>query len=366
MIETILKRLERSTWDSRVMPTKADVRIMLAELDVVRAANEAHRGKRQRLESTIAAYAKATGFDDTGPCPICDGIEGCSHSFAERLRAKWYARQIAVNSASGIDECMDENPALRIALAALEAVNMSAVSLHPDTFEYGFRVDWAAIQKVMAALGNAMQANQSEQRSAVEDDWLSGPGHTMLAQHLGDDVMESAAYHWRNGIYFRRCLEEGVEILGHGDPVFIPTAEWISIIAAVSTNPHQYRQAVQFHTAPRQPPRADDALRDARAVDDWNPDPDDPFWMLEVRQGRDNAGAWLKNERTHLTTRAASKAKRYPSQWEAECARKRCYPDDFQFIPTQHLWADLRAALASEEPTGPVCTLCELRLAKGD
>ena len=25
-----------------------------------------------------------------------------------------------------------------------------------------------------------------------------------------------------------------------------------------------------------------------------------------------------------------------------------------------------RAALASEEPTGPVCTLCELRLAKGD
>ena len=36
--------------------------------------------------------------------------------------------------------------------AALEAVNLAAVSLDPETFEYGFCVQWNSIQKVMTAL----------------------------------------------------------------------------------------------------------------------------------------------------------------------------------------------------------------------
>lgn len=73
-------------------------------------------------------------------------------------------------------------------------------------------------------------------------------------------------------------------------------------------------------------------------ADWWKPDPEDPYWMLEIRQGFDHAGAWLKNEHTHLTTRDAVKAIRYPNRFDAECARKRLYPDDGMFEPTEHLW----------------------------
>lgn len=43
-------------------------------------------------------------------------------------------------------------------LEALLAVNNSAVSLDPETFEYGFRVEWSAIQKVMDALAQSDNA----------------------------------------------------------------------------------------------------------------------------------------------------------------------------------------------------------------
>lgn len=45
------------------------------------------RSRAQSLESTIRAYEKVTGFSDKAACPICNGIEGCSHTFSERYRA---------------------------------------------------------------------------------------------------------------------------------------------------------------------------------------------------------------------------------------------------------------------------------------
>ena len=79
----------------------------------------------------------------------------------------------------------------------------------------------------------------------------------------------------------------------------------------------------------------------AHIVDPWNPDPEDPFWMLEIRQGFEEAGSWLKNEETYLTTRDPIKALRYPSFFAADCARRRlplCQSGRFE--PTEHTWMD--------------------------
>ncbi len=43
------------------------------------------RGQLAYSESIVRAYANATGFDHAAACPICNGIEGCSHSFIERF-----------------------------------------------------------------------------------------------------------------------------------------------------------------------------------------------------------------------------------------------------------------------------------------
>ena len=83
-----------------------------------------------------------------------------------------------------------------------------------------------------------------------------------------------------------------------------------------------------------------DKFRAAGGVSDpWNPDPEDPFWMLEVRQGFDGSGSWLKNERTFLTTGDPVKALRFPSRFEAECARRRLpLEHSGHFEPTEHSW----------------------------
>ncbi|ALJ12589.1 hypothetical protein [Sphingopyxis macrogoltabida] len=37
-------------------------------------------------QDDVAGYESALGFSLSGPCPICGGIEGCSHSRSERIR----------------------------------------------------------------------------------------------------------------------------------------------------------------------------------------------------------------------------------------------------------------------------------------
>jgi hypothetical protein len=84
----------------------------------------------------------------------------------------------------------------------------------------------------------------------------------------------------------------------------------------------------------------------------WKPDPEDPFWMIEARQGCENAGAWVKNEHSGLTTRDPAKALRFPSQWAADCARKRLYPLDGLFQPTEHLWCNFATATTANTQEG--------------
>lgn len=85
----------------------------------------------------------------------------------------------------------------------------------------------------------------------------------------------------------------------------------------------------------------------ARARDPWGPDPEDPFWMLEVRQGFDGAGSWLKNDQTYLTTREPIKALRYPSRWAADCARSRLpLCETGRFEPTEHSWISAESVAA--------------------
>lgn len=45
------------------------------------------RGKMERLKTDLAWYKRATGFDLDGPCPICNGTNGCSHTISERFKA---------------------------------------------------------------------------------------------------------------------------------------------------------------------------------------------------------------------------------------------------------------------------------------
>lgn len=71
------------------------------------------------------------------------------------------------------------------------------------------------------------------------------------------------------------------------------------------------------------------------AVQDWwNPDPEDPYWMLEDEQGQ-----WLKNEHSQLTTSDSSKALRFPSEWHADAKRNSLTGMGWaKFRPTEHKW----------------------------
>ncbi len=88
----------------------------------------------------------------------------------------------------------------------------------------------------------------------------------------------------------------------------------------------------------------------APAEDWWKPDPEDPYWMLEIRQGFEGAGSWCKNLETCLTTRDPAKALRFPSRWSASVAQKRLYPLDGRFEPTEHLW--IKPAIVDGSPQG--------------
>lgn len=43
--------------------------------------------RAEKAEALLATYKEVTGFDCDAACPICDGIEGCDHSWPERFRA---------------------------------------------------------------------------------------------------------------------------------------------------------------------------------------------------------------------------------------------------------------------------------------
>ena len=88
------------------------------------------------------------------------------------------------------------------------------------------------------------------------------------------------------------------------------------------------------------------------AQDYWNPDPEDPFWMLEATFG-ESQGAWLKNRDSCLTTRDPLKALRYPSKWHADLIRGQLHnPACYQFTPTEHLWCALAGTKAGRELGG--------------
>ena len=68
----------------------------------------------------------------------------------------------------------------------------------------------------------------------------------------------------------------------------------------------------------------------------WNPDPEDPFWVLE-----DSEGSWLKNKHSAHTTTDIFKAIRYPSESHADAERK-CLRGSawIAFKPVQKLWSE--------------------------
>lgn len=69
--------------------------------------------------------------------------------------------------------------------------------------------------------------------------------------------------------------------------------------------------------------------------DYWNPDPEDPFWMLTAPDG-----SWLKNVHSCLTTRNAVKAVRYPSEWHADVAARGLHGTNWmKFKATEHTWS---------------------------
>lgn len=100
---------------------------------------------------------------------------------------------------------------------------------------------------------------------------------------------------------------------------------------------------------------ADSPVRDGLDVveDWWKPEPGDPFWMLEVTFG-DEKGAWLRNSHSYMTTRDATKALRYPSEWQADIARRNLGANqDGRFKPTEHTWLARRSP-ANEVAPSPV------------
>ena len=78
---------------------------------------------------------------------------------------------------------------------------------------------------------------------------------------------------------------------------------------------------------------------DPHVKDSWDPEPEDPFWMLEAEDGE-----WLKNARSMLGTRDASKAIRFPTQQDAYDHPARMTPGYkwWAAIPTEHTWIDTR------------------------
>jgi hypothetical protein len=71
-------------------------------------------------------------------------------------------------------------------------------------------------------------------------------------------------------------------------------------------------------------------------------------------------GGWLKNEHSGLTTRDATKAIRYPSEWHADVAR-RSLPGSgwLTFRPTEHAWITPPASGMDARQGGDAeCSFC--------
>lgn len=81
----------------------------------------------------------------------------------------------------------------------------------------------------------------------------------------------------------------------------------------------------------------------------WNPDADDPFWMLETPEGE-----WLKNRHTGSVTRDPVKAMRFPSEQHADMVRRSLHhPLWMSLTPTEHLWIGLSNASGMSNQVTP-------------
>lgn len=115
-----------------------------------------------------------------------------------------------------------------------------------------------------------------------------------------------------------------------------------SLCAAIPVQPEPDPLVLPTHLEGVEPwpgGQASEVLADFRAAfqqeaDWWKPDPEDPYWMLEKADG-----SWLKNTHSCLTTRDATKAIRYPSEWHADNARRGLHgTNNILFKPTEHKW----------------------------
>lgn len=86
-----------------------------------------------RAESIIAAYVRATGFDEAGPCPICNCIEGCSHTFRERFAT------LSPRPASDVEAICQRLRGL-LMKAALTHLVTDYISEDRDCFQEGWRL----------------------------------------------------------------------------------------------------------------------------------------------------------------------------------------------------------------------------------
>jgi hypothetical protein len=71
--------------DAQPLLTVGSLRTILAALTT--PSQDYARGKVERLKSIIRDAGAVLGVDLDGKCPICGGIEGCSHTLAERISA---------------------------------------------------------------------------------------------------------------------------------------------------------------------------------------------------------------------------------------------------------------------------------------
>lgn len=74
-----IERLERSSWDSRVLPSKADVRLLLdalaGEYEVLAEGYKALSGKRMHASDCATSRAPA---EKPGPCDCSTDLDAVS------------------------------------------------------------------------------------------------------------------------------------------------------------------------------------------------------------------------------------------------------------------------------------------------
>lgn len=161
-------------------------------------------GRLARASSTLQALEKILGFEFDGPCPICSGIEGCSHSLRERVEA---TRQ------SG------EGERLRKAAAGVLAHRV-------DGPTRGWLRDNRDSRAALDALAAALRAHQSGE--GEREDWVAhdggdcpvDPAATVEIKLRDGSVtaMTAKAVNWRYGTYIfeaRRTMPASCEVVAY-------------------------------------------------------------------------------------------------------------------------------------------------------